>query len=337
MVVVVGTVVVVVANVVDVVVGRVVVVVDVGTVVLVVLVVVATVEVVVAIVDVVVTVVEVVVTIVDVVVTMVEVVVGTVVVVVVVGTVLLLELVLLEELVLVEVEVDVELDVEVELVVEVEVVVVDVLVTVLVVVVPTQDGLQASAQLTRTPQRFTGGNGSSHLSAKTGLQLTTSCLLVLRQSRYPGLPQRELVSARLISFWQAFGITVGPSTFAVSFTSGLKHCLKRSAFAAPSHGHASSTAARTAVTASGSGHLVPTPHLNLASACDAIATTAIAIVSIMCLMFRRRISRAARYSPGRSALTQVRACEIRRATAGRRGSSARRRPLGANRRRSARA
>jgi hypothetical protein len=94
---------------------------------------------------------------------------------------------------------DVDVVDDVLVVVELDVVVVVVEASVVDVVLH-DNGLQASAQLTMTPQASMGGNGSSHLSANTGLQRTTPFLLVFLQSTYPGRPQRELVSARLISF-----------------------------------------------------------------------------------------------------------------------------------------
>lgn len=136
----------------------------------------------------------------------------------------------------------------------------------LVEVVLQARGLQASAHDTATPHESAGGNGSSHLSPNAGRHVTTPRLLVLRQSTYPGRPQRELTSARLISFWQALGTRAAPSARASSFNTGRAHRLKRLALADPSQGHSTSMAARSCSTAAGSGHAESVSQRNAAHA-----------------------------------------------------------------------
>jgi hypothetical protein len=194
----------------------------------------------------------------------------------------------------------------------------------------------ASAQLTTAPQVLTGGNGSSHLSVNTGLQLTTPFLLVFLQSTHPGRPQRELMSARLISLRQAPGSVSRPSSRAKSFSTGFQHCRKRPALAAPSHGHLASMLARTEATAAGSGHLETVSHLNFARAFGATASVAAAKSAIRresrprfrgAADTRAPIARGPHVSPGRDdpaylrgTVRRQRACGTPRAAAGRRRS-----------------
>jgi hypothetical protein len=200
-------------------------------------------------------------------------------------TVELVTVVLVVDVLLVEPTLD-------EVVVEVVIVVVLEVPARVVDVVEHAGGSHASAQLVKSAQPSSIGNGSSHLSASLGTHDSTPFRLVLRQRTKPGRPQREFASARRTSRWQAFGKRALPSSFASRRTTGLQQWRYLAGLAMPSQAHSRSTAARTSARTAGSEQDEGVPHLKPARAENAMPSTPMAI-SVNTARWRTRLIGAA--------------------------------------------